>query len=616
VDDDWVTREDVALATVPVKSYTRMEHGRPQQVHAYQRMWWIPHPDWEKGQQRWITAGEAAWHEHGEAARAKDKAADAAADKAGGADRDAGTAVAMKSGKGAAAGVAPQLGTEGREPHNYLEPDPARLENANARVHKTPGDHPFFKRNPMTPENIVKAYDGTTPSEKNQGLRWYADAHRLAWALGGGDAELGAKMLSAYSPRTGWPLNMFSAARSLAENRALGPGEGVILGAAQKTGQKILDGADIDTAFPSPKTNAFARLIALGEDHPEDPLGQVVIDRHALSVAAGRRLTKEDVEGKGENASPIGKPQFYEHVADQYRSAARMISDRDGEEISPHQLQAITWLRQQRVNTADDLINARGSTKGLVTAMRNHWTAWQSWAKEHGIDTQLGTTAQAPVPVTAAEARGNSRGVSAAEFNDVASRGRDLLNSMEADRSPVTGLVSNWGSLKESAWSEVTKPGGGMTIDAHSGEALASDADKYALSVKPPGVGSVSVPENATEQQFAAAMDEALVKFRSLLEQSGHYLGVFHDDDSHRIDIDPVAVVDSADDAEAMSAYTHNIGGAYHFASGNGYFPPHITGELRGVVPRLDADGQRPAGNFRRRDFGWLGGGLAAAVGE
>jgi hypothetical protein len=616
MDDGWVVREEpeLELATARVKTYTREENGRPVQVKEYARgqqavagaqdtakagealehpadalhadaephpvkdaeaaadrgpsastrTQWVPHPDWEQGEQSWVTRGETTWAARGKAAEAKAEDARKTAD----ASRDA---VGKQDGVVGA-------GTSWERPaHNYVAPDPSRLERERGK-YKKPTDHPFFQRNPMTPENIVSAYDGSTPGEKQQGRRWYPDGARLAWALGGGDAELGAKVLSAYSPRTGWPLNMHNAARSLAEGRALGPGEGIIMGQHQKAAQAAIDGGDIDSVLPSPKTNAFARLLTTGGDHPGDELGQVVIDRHALSVAAGRRLTKGDTEGKGEFASPIGKDPFYSHVADQYRNAARQISDRDGEEISPSELQAITWLRQQRLNTADDLASEK-KTSGLVTAMRNHWSAWEGWAKEHGVDTELGTTAQSPTPITADEARGNSRPVDADEFHAVASQGRDLLNGMAGNTQPMSGLMTKLDTIKAATWAQVQKPWGGATINPWTGEMLPDGVDKYALSVKAPGVKSISIPEDTSQQTFERILDEAIVKFRPQLEQSNHYLGVFHDDENGRIDIDPVVVVDNASQAEAIGAYTHNIGGSYHFATGNGHFPPHVADE-------------------------------------
>jgi hypothetical protein len=568
---DWVIREDgedLSLATRRVRQYERRSPtGKPEVVRSYsaQRAWWIPHPDWLKGQQEWIAAGEAKWDARGAAARAEGEAG-----RGGEADREAGQVAGQP---GRARDSADR--TLARRPeHGYVRPDPDRHVRTRG-TYKRPEDHPFFKKNKLSAANIIKGYDNSTLAERYQGMRWYEDAHRLAWALGGGDVMKGAAMLSAYSPQTGWPVNIFNAARHLADGKI----EGKVMAtkAMRRSAARIMAGEHPEDVLKSPKTNAFGRLIALGRDHPDDELGQVVVDRHAMSVAAGRRLMKDDVGGKGENATPIGSDPFYAYVADMYREAAYQISQREGEEISPHQLQAITWLQQQRLNAAEDA--AQGKGKGQLTSMRNGWAAWEQYARDHGIRTELATTAAAPVPITAAEARGNSRPVDVEEFHSLAQEGRDMLAQMRAESSPVTGLVSNWASLKDQAWSEVQKSWGGVTIDAHSGEVLPQGADKFALTVKPPGIGSISVPEGATEKQFARAMDRALTQFRTLLEASSSYLGVFHDDDTGRIDIDPVTVVDTQEEAEKIGAYSHNIGGAYHFASGNGFWPPHIQGE-------------------------------------
>ena len=120
---------------------------------------------------------------------------------------------------------------------------------------------------------------------------------------------------------------------------------------------------------------------------------------------------------------------------------------------------------------------------------------------------------------------------------------------------------------------------GGMTIDARTGEPLPQGADKFATTVKPPGIETMSIPEDATEAQFDKAMDEAFQRFEPLLERAGYHLGIFHDDATHRIDFDPVFVSDTQAQAEAVGAYTHGIGGSYHFASGDGFWPPHIQGQ-------------------------------------
>ncbi len=579
----WTVREDeVELADAApspkgeagVKGYQRVRNGRPETVRPYHRMWWIPHPDWLKGEQRWITAGEAAW----KADETKDEAERKVADDSGG---DAERAAKAADHEASGAEVVGKGTMYERPVHGYERPDPERLVRPPRKgSYARPEDHPFFKAHPISPENIIKAYDNTTAAEKYQGRRWYPDMARLAWVLGGGDPEKGSKVLSAYSPQANWPLNMFNAARALAEGRPLAKGEGMFMDTHTGMAQKAFSGADFDEVFNGPKTNAFARIGAYGLDDPEDKAGLVVVDRHAINTAAGGSLTDDEVK-----SAPIGKDPFYSYAADQYRAAAADISERDGEEISPSELQAVVWLRQQRMNEAKTRAAAAAGDKkakgamGLYTAGRNHWARWEAYAREHGMSTVLGTTAASPAIITEAEARGNSREVDVQEFLETATRGRDLLTAMAEDSAEPKGLTDNWESLRSAAFQSVQEEWGGMTINARTGEALAPDEDKFALTVKPPGISTVSVPVDVTEAQFDKAMDKAFKQFGPLLERGNHHLGIFRDDDENRIDIDPVVVVGSQDEAEAIGSYTHNVGGAYRFSDGNGYFPPHVKSQ-------------------------------------
>lgn len=180
-------------------------------------------------------------------------------------------------------------------------------------------------------------------------------------------------------------------------------------------------------------------------------------------------------------------------------------------------------------------------------------------------------------PIKASEARGDSKPVSAKEFQRLARIGQDKLDAMRTGSSPIDGLDNNWDQVKADSYDEVTKSWGGATIDSHTGKALPQGVDKFALTVKGGGVDTVSVPETATRAQFDAAMDVAKERFRPILEREGHHLGVFHDDDMKRIDIDPVLVVNSISDVHTIGAATRAIGGAYNFKDGNGYWPPHVA---------------------------------------
>lgn len=179
--------------------------------------------------------------------------------------------------------------------------------------------------------------------------------------------------------------------------------------------------------------------------------------------------------------------------------------------------------------------------------------------------------------ITEAESRGNSRPVSREEFQRLANAGAAMLAERQHNSAPLTGLDAHWSTVKTLAYAQAQTPWGGVTIDAHTGQLLDGKADAYAITVKPAGMHTVAVPENAGPERFGQAMDLAKQTFRPVLEREGYYLGVFHDNDTGLIDIDPVLVVATLAEVEAIGAYTHAIGGAYHFASGEGFFPPHVA---------------------------------------
>lgn len=245
--------------------------------------------------------------------------------------------------------------------------------------HEDPSKHPFFVDNPVSSANVLAHWHQATEEEKAQGMRWYSDAHLLAHAVAHtyaeGDVGKVAGVLSAYSPRSAWAANMHNAVRSFKEGRALDKGEGVsIMGVHHAAAQKIMDGEDYDRVLKGPKTNAFARLIHHGGVDPDtgEHMPHVVIDRHALSVAAGKRLSEDDAAG-----FPSSTPHYYNHVAKAYQDAAKHISDTEDTPVAPHQLQAVTWLTRIRLNRADDLANKGGGGKGRAKMQDNVKTRWQ-----------------------------------------------------------------------------------------------------------------------------------------------------------------------------------------------------------------------------------------------
>lgn len=174
-----------------------------------------------------------------------------------------------------------------------------------------------------------------------------------------------------------------------------------------------------------------------------------------------------------------------------------------------------------------------------------------------------------------------SRPVSSAEFQSIAQRGKAKLAARSAKSSAPEGLDKNWKAITERAYAESRKDWGGVTVDSHTGLDVPHDADAYALTVRNPGSSHISIPANSPKPVFLAAMKKARLQHSEELSREGAHLGVFHDNDKGSIDIDPVMVVHNLRDVEDIGAYTHAVGGAYHFKSGDGFWPPHVVGKVR-----------------------------------
>lgn len=283
-----------------------------------------------------------------------------------------------------------------------------------------PSEHPWFQANPVHPDNIVSHWNQATPDEKASGKRWYADAHlvgksiaKLAPVRPGkkesdadarhplGDAHLGASALAIYSPQQGWAGNMHNAARALHEGKGIGgPGSGMFASKSQATSMdKVLGGAHMHEAVSGPKIRDFGHLIEHGGDEhpPEHPDYQahVVIDRHALGVAAGKRLSNEDYGSAPVAAASrrkdgtIPRSAGYDHVVDAYHQASKRISDQEGEHVPGHAVQATTWLVRQRLNQEGE----KGATgndvrlnKGRQVSRTKAEDAWEGFRNEHGIE--------------------------------------------------------------------------------------------------------------------------------------------------------------------------------------------------------------------------------------
>lgn len=135
----------------------------------------------------------------------------------------------------------------------------------------------------------------------------------------------------------------------------------------------------------SPKTRNFAHLMEHGgdEDHDGTPSRRVVVDRHALSVAMGKRMGTQDM------ASWKSEGHHYDYIGNMYRRASDHISKQEGRHVPPHEVQAVTWLRQKRKNDEEDLQKVQqgsGRNKAQFNNGDNQQKQWHKTVDEHHPD--------------------------------------------------------------------------------------------------------------------------------------------------------------------------------------------------------------------------------------
>jgi hypothetical protein len=138
-------------------------------------------------------------------------------------------------------------------------------------------------------------------------------------------------VIAVLSPLLSWP-------RNVAEARNLYSGQPVrTLRSNAHKARRILAGVDPEHIVSGPKVRAFWKTIA----DPAEP-SAVVIDRHAIDIAAGRVL------GDKLRSTHLRRAGAYDEVAEKYRRAARRLSVELGMRVTPAQVQATTWIYWRR----------------------------------------------------------------------------------------------------------------------------------------------------------------------------------------------------------------------------------------------------------------------------
>lgn len=186
----------------------------------------------------------------------------------------------------------------------------------------------------------------------------------------------------------------------------------------------------------------------------------------------------------------------------------------------------------------------------------------------------------------------DSRAVSPAEFQTAAQRGQAHLNRLAAKGQSTSALSdpTSRTHVADTAFAATREEWGGGTYSPATGKSVNFRSPaKFAVTVRDPADPGISIPNVANREQFGNAMDEAHKRYAGQLARGSHYLGIFHDPTKQvgghtgAIDFDPVAVVGGKggfekgrQQAKEVMSATHALGGAYHFASGDGFWPDHV----------------------------------------
>ena len=114
-------------------------------------------------------------------------------------------------------------------------------------------------------------------------------------------------------------------------------------------------------------------------------------------------------------------------------------------------------------------------------------------------------------------------------------------------------------------YDKVQESWGGDTINQKTGKSVPPKLDAYAV----PLTETESISDDASFDQFAKAFAKAQQDFAD-----EPYIGIFHDDVKGTIDFNGATVVKTQEDVDALYEAGNPIpGGAYHFKTGNGYWP-------------------------------------------
>lgn len=187
----------------------------------------------------------------------------------------------------------------------------------------------------FTHGSILAVFFQASVAEVLEGLQWYTRASDAAQVIAenylDGRYNAAAGIIAALSPNNRWERNVKDAeklAKVFASGGDLDEVKVSSYGANKVKAISILSGNDPLDVLGGHKVRAFYRCI-IGED-------AVCVDGHAYSIWLGERVAT--------SSTPKISDKLYNQIAEDYRIAAKQISNIKGEFYTPAQIQAITWV--------------------------------------------------------------------------------------------------------------------------------------------------------------------------------------------------------------------------------------------------------------------------------
>lgn len=214
-------------------------------------------------------------------------------------------------------------------------------------------------------QNIAAVYNTADAKTRAEGRHWYERVNEAtAKDIRGTSTDLrhGAGIVAAVSPNMDWERNNMSAIHELHSLKGTdwqaiakgdrSPVQGMSMSAATTPAllkaRRIMDGEDPEEVLArrtGPKVNSFFHNIA-----EPDVAGHVTIDGRAHDIAANRLQGWNDTtRGISSAALKTGKKTRYEHFEDSYRGATRAINEQHGDDLKPHEVQAVVWEQGKKL---------------------------------------------------------------------------------------------------------------------------------------------------------------------------------------------------------------------------------------------------------------------------